>query len=217
MCNCSWSQPYIVNKNCRDLTEKSFKTRAGVVEAAKRAEASVRLYEISKRVKKGTHDTDIRDNQTTSTALAPLSDGEKNHIQELYRMIETESGNSKFDLFWRRLRNCFGKDDSYAHNKVIHHRMVVSEKLAGKYATTIDKRTQHTGKVGPEERKREDDNPESTADDKRSVTIKRFNGLFSLKEQMVKITNSQKENQGQGCRGDSVLRRDPCPCKLYIH
>ena len=40
MCNCLWSRslPNIVNKNYRDLTEKSFKTRAEVVGAAKRAE-----------------------------------------------------------------------------------------------------------------------------------------------------------------------------------
>ena len=87
MCNCLWSRPNIVNKNypSRDLTKKSFKTRAEVVEAAERAEAIVRLYEISKRIKKGTHDPDvinfIMDNQTTSTALAPLSEGEKNRIQ----------------------------------------------------------------------------------------------------------------------------------------
>ena len=58
------------------------------MEAAKRAEATVQLYEMSKRVKKGTHDTDIinfiMNNQQTSTALAPLSEGEKPRIQELY-------------------------------------------------------------------------------------------------------------------------------------
>ena len=51
--------PLIVNENYRDLTEKSFKTRMEVVETAKKAEAIVQLYEISKRVKKGTHDADI--------------------------------------------------------------------------------------------------------------------------------------------------------------
>ena len=46
------------DKNYRDLTEKSFKTRAEIVEAAKRAEAIVQLYKISKRVKNGTRDAD---------------------------------------------------------------------------------------------------------------------------------------------------------------
>ena len=41
MCNCIWSLPLIVNKNYRDLTEKSFKTRTQVVETAKKAEAIV--------------------------------------------------------------------------------------------------------------------------------------------------------------------------------
>ena len=62
------------------------------METAKKAEAVVRLYKMSKRVKKGTHDSDlinfIMNNQQTSAALAPLSEGERNCIQELYRMIE---------------------------------------------------------------------------------------------------------------------------------
>ena len=41
MCNCIWSLPLTVNKNYRDLTEKSFKTRMEVVETAKKAEAIV--------------------------------------------------------------------------------------------------------------------------------------------------------------------------------
>ena len=103
MCNCIWSRPLIVNKNYRDLTEKSSKTRMKVVGTAKKAEAIVRLYEISKRVKKGTHDADvinfIMDNQQTSIALASLSEREKIRIQELYRMIDGKSGNIKFGLF----------------------------------------------------------------------------------------------------------------------
>ena len=152
MCNCLLSRPNIVNKNYRDLTEKSFKTRAEVIEAAKRAEAIALLDETSKRVKKGTHDADvinfIMDNQTTSTALAPLSEGEKNLIQELYRMIENKSGNIKFDLFWRRFRNCFDEEDSLEQDKVTHHAMVAFKKPVGKYQPTIDKRTQLTGKAG---------------------------------------------------------------------
>ena len=93
-----------MNKKYRVLTEKSFTTRAEVVEAAKRAEAIALLDETSKRVKKGTHDADvinfIMDNQTTLTALAPLSERERSCIQELYRMIGNKSGNIKFDLFW---------------------------------------------------------------------------------------------------------------------
>ena len=84
-----------MNKNYRDLNEKSFKTRVTSmeeVETAKKAEAIVRLCEISKQVKKGTHDADvinfIMDNQQTSIALAPLTEGEKNRIQELYHMID---------------------------------------------------------------------------------------------------------------------------------
>ena len=78
MCNCLWSPPNIVNKNYRDLTEKSFKTRPEVVETAKKAKVIVLLYEMLKRVKKGTHDADvinfIMNNQQNSAALAPLSD-----------------------------------------------------------------------------------------------------------------------------------------------
>ena len=47
-------------------------------------------------------------------------------------------------------------------------RMVAFEKPAGKYPSTIDKRTQLTGKAGlagPEKCKREDDNSEPSADD----------------------------------------------------
>ena len=48
------------------------------METAKKAEAVVRLYKMSKRVKKGTHDADvinfIMNNQQNSAALAPLSD-----------------------------------------------------------------------------------------------------------------------------------------------
>ena len=78
--------------------------------------------------------------------------------------------------------------------------MVAFEKQAGKCLTTIDKRTQLTGKARPEKRMREDDNSESTADCYRYVTNKRFNDLFSLMGQIVKNTNSQKENEGQGRR-----------------
>ena len=81
MCNCLWSLPNIVNKKYRDLTEKSSKTRAEVVETAKNAEAFVRHCWMSKGVKKGTHDADIinfiMNNQQTSTALAPLSEAER--------------------------------------------------------------------------------------------------------------------------------------------
>ena len=143
----------------------------------------MQLYEISKRVKKGTHDADvisfIMDNQTTSTALAPLSEGEKNRIQELYRMIENKPGNIKFDLFWRRLRNCFDDEDSSAQDKVTHH--VAFDKPLEKYSPTIDKRTQLPGKAGPEKSKREEDNPESA---NLYVTNKRFNDLFSLVGQL---------------------------------
>ena len=59
MCNCTCSRPNIVNMNYRDFTEKSFKTRMEVVETAKKSEAIGRLYELSKRVKKGTHDADV--------------------------------------------------------------------------------------------------------------------------------------------------------------
>ena len=206
MCNCIWSLPLIVNKNYRDLTEKSFKTRMEVVEKAKKAEAIVRLYESSKQVKKGTHDADvinfIMDNQQTSIALASLSEREKIRIQELYRMIDGKSGNIKFDLFWRRLRNCFDEDDSSDQAKVAHHAMVAFEKPSSKYPWTIDTRTQLTGKAGPEKCKREDDNSEPAADDNLYVTNKRFNDLLSLVGQIAKNTNSQSENQGQGRRGD---------------
>ena len=142
------------------------------------------------------------DNQTTSTAFAPLSEGEKNSIQESYRMIENKLGNIKFDLFWRRLRNCFDEEDSSAQDKVAHDAMVVFEKPVGKYPPTIDERTQLTGKAGPEKSKREEDNPESAADANRNVTNKRFNYLFLLVGQLVKNSNLQNENQGQGRRGD---------------
>ena len=144
------------------------------------------------------------DNQTTSTALAPLIEGEEKRVREFYCMIRNKSGNIKFDLFWRCLRNCFDKDDSSAHDKASHHAMVAFEKLEGKYPPTIDKRTQLTGnlKLGPEKRKREDDNPESTSDKNCFVTNKRFNDLFSFVGQLVKTSNLQKENQGQGRRGN---------------
>ena len=96
MCNCIWPRPNIMNKNYRDRdltenSEKSFKTRVEVVETAKKAEAIVRLCEMSKRVKKGTHDTDvinfIMNNQQTSITLTHLV-MEKSRIQELYRMID---------------------------------------------------------------------------------------------------------------------------------
>ena len=80
--------------------------------------------------------------------------------------------------------------------------MVAFEKPASKYQSTIDKRTHLMGKAGPEKRKREDDNSEPSADDNRYVTNKKFNDLFSLVGQILKNTISEKENQGQGCRGD---------------
>ena len=121
---------------------------------------------MSKRVKKGTRDSDIinfiMNNQQTSTALAPLSEGEKNCIQELYRMIDGKSGDIKFELFWRRLWNCFDEDDSSDQPRATHHAMMVAfEKPASKYSSTIDKKTQLTGKAGSEKRKREDDNSEA--------------------------------------------------------
>ena len=119
-------------------------------------------------------------------------------------MIDGKSGNIKFDLFWRRLRNCFDEDDSSDQAKVTHHAMVAFEKQASKYQLTIDKRTQITGKVGPEKRKREDDNSEHSADDNRYVTNMRFNDLFSLVGQILKNNNSQKEHQGQGRRRDDT-------------
>ena len=131
-------------------------------------------------------------------------------------MIDGKSGNIKFDLFWRRLRNCFDEDDSSDQAKDTHHAMVAFENLkqASKYQSTIDKRTQLTGKAGPEKRKREDDNSEPSADDSRFVTNKKFNDLFSFAGQILKNTNSQKENQGQGRRGDSDRgynkEREPC-------
>ena len=177
-----------------------------VVETAKKAEAIVRLYEISKRVKKGTHDADIinfiMNNQQTSPALSSLSEGEKSRIQELYRMIDTKGGNIKFDLFWRRLRNCFDEDESPEQAKLSYHAMVAFEKSASKYQPTIDERTQHTVKAGPEKCKREDDNAEPSTDDNGFVTNKRFNDPLSVVGHIVKNTNPQKENQGQGRRGD---------------
>ena len=76
------------------------------------------------------------------------------------------------------------------------------EKPASKYQPTIGKRTQLTGKPGPEKRKCEDDNTEPSTDDNRLVTKKRFNDLLLVVGQIVKNTNPQKENQGQGRRGD---------------
>ena len=76
------------------------------------------------------------------------------------------------------------------------------EKPASKYPPTIDKRTQLTGKAGPEKRKREDDNTEPSTDDNGFVMNKRFNDLLSVVGQIVKSTNPQKLNQGQGRRGD---------------
>ena len=165
---------------------------------------------MSKPVKKGTHYADIinfiMNNQQTSTTLALLSEGEKNCIQELYRMIDAKSGNIKIDLFWQRLRNCFDKDDSSDQTKVTLHAMVAFEKQASKYLSTINKRTQLTGKAGPDKRKHEDDNSDSisepSAEDNRYVMNKRFKYIFSLMGQIIKNTNSQKENQGQGRQGD---------------
>ena len=74
--------------------------------------------------------------------------------------------------------------------------MVAFKKPESKYQSTIDKRTQLTGKAGPEKRKREDDNSEPSADYNRYVANKRLNDLFSLVGQIVKNTNSKKENQG---------------------
>ena len=80
--------------------------------------------------------------------------------------------------------------------------MVAFEKPASKYPSTIDRRTQLTSKAGPEKRKREDDNSEPSSDETQFVTNKKFNNLFSLVGQILKNTNSQKENQGQGRLGD---------------
>ena len=211
-----------MNKNYRGLTEKSSRTRAEKVETANKAEATVRLYVVYEMLKlaKGTHDADvinfITNNQQTSIALAPLSEGEKSLIQELYCMINAKSGNIKFDVFWlcpRILaRNCFDEDGSSDQIKVTHHAMVTFEKpaAASKHPSTIYKRTQLTGnlKAGPEKRKREDDNSEPSADDNLYVTNKRFHDLCSLVGQIVKNTKSQKENQRQGRQGDRESIRD---------
>ena len=129
----------------------------------------------------------------------------KNYIACL---IDAKSGNIKFDLFWQHLRNCFDENDSLDQTKVTHHVMLAFEKPASKCLSTIDKKSQLTGKVGPEKRKDEDDNSKPSADDNWCVMNKRFNELFPLMGQIVKNTNSpsQKENQGQGRRGDSDRR-----------
>ena len=57
------------------------------------------------------------------------------------------------------------------------------------------------GKAGSDKRKREDPT-ESVQDDQRLATRKEVEDLFSLMVQLVKITNPQKENQGQGRQGD---------------
>ena len=78
--------------------------------------------------------------------------------------------------------------------------MVAIDKQVGKHQPIIDKRIQHTDKAGPQKSKREDDNPESTAEDNRyAANI----DLFLLLGQLVKNSNLQKEIQGQGRRGDS--------------
>ena len=117
-------------------------------------------------------------------------------------MIDSKGGNIKFNLFWRRLRNCFDEDETPEQAKLSYHAMVAFEKPASKYPPTINTRTQLTGKEGPEKRKREDDNTEPSTDDNGFVTNKRFNDLLSVVGQIVKNTNPQKENQGQGHRGD---------------
>ena len=93
------------------------------------------------------------------------------------------------------LRNYFDEEDSSDQSKVTHHAMVAFEKPASKYPSTIVKRTQFTAKAGPEKRKRENDNSGPSADDNRYVTNKRCNDLFSLTGQIVKNTNSEKENK----------------------
>ena len=57
----------------------------------KKAKATLRIYEISKRVKKGTHDSDVINsilaNQTMLSTLAFPNQAEKNRVQEIYQMV----------------------------------------------------------------------------------------------------------------------------------
>ena len=122
-------------------------------------------------------------------------------------MIDGKEGNIKFDLFWRRLRHCFDAEDS-SDQKLIQNNIMPWWRSRNRRAsvrrlwTRGPNTVQLTGKAGPEKRKHEDDNSEPSADDNQYVTNKRFNDLFSLMGQIVKNTNSQKENQGQGRQGD---------------
>ena len=148
-------------------------------------------------------------NQTTSSTLAFLNEAEKTRVQEMYQMVKRKQGNIKFDDFWRQLHDCFYEGESSATEKVTHHAIVAFKKQAGRYEPTINKRTQLIGKAGPDKRKREDDSTESIPDDQCFATRKQVQDLFSLVMQLVKNTNPQKENQGQGRQGD----RDCGSCK----
>ena len=65
-------------------------------------------------------------------------------------MVNSKQGNIKFDPFWKQLRDCFDGGKSSATEKVAHHAIVVSEKPAGRYELTMNKRTPLMGKAGPD-------------------------------------------------------------------
>ena len=125
----------------------AFKSRSELIEDTKQAEATLRTYEISKRVKKGTKDSDVINsimaNQTTSSTLAFLNKAQTIRVQEMYQMVNRKQGNIKFDAFWRQLRDCFDKSESLsATEKINYHAMVAFEKPAGRYdEPTMNKRT----------------------------------------------------------------------------
>ena len=63
-------------------------------------------------------------------------------------MVNSKQGNIKFDPFWKQLRDCFDGGKSSATEKVAHHAIVVSEKPAGRYELTMNKRTPIMERLG---------------------------------------------------------------------
>lgn len=96
------------------------------------------------------------------------------------------------------------------------------EKSGGRCESTINKRTQLTGKLGPDERKREEDRIKAILVD--SSTINTNDSIASIAETSTRPilchgtasqkSKIQKENQGQGHQSDRNLSRIDTTTKI---
>ena len=194
-----------VQRDFRLLTEGLPKNQKEAMALMKNAEAVIRVYEILKRVKKGSMDraviTSIMTNVSNQAGSSGFSERTKGRIIDLLKRVNERLETVTLIHFKTLLRDCF---DPIPLESVTHHAIVAFDKSGPpkKFDATINQRQPLLGTAGQAKSKRRREDSAEAQDDQQYATVKQFKDLMSLVGQVVQNTNPQKENQGQGRQGN---------------